>query len=91
MESVSVVERLDKLAQARKAPQWGSAHLTVTPTSLAVQRLCAELAELQDVVREMALQIESLSRQDDTSDAPTARGAAEVGRGPRQAQRLSGY
>jgi hypothetical protein len=55
-------ERVNKLIPRDKAlSEWGSPHLSVTPLSLAVQQLAADVAALQTAVREMALEIQKLS------------------------------
>jgi hypothetical protein len=54
--------RVDTLIQAHQAASgWGSARLSTTPIPLAVHQLAEELAALQDVVREIALEVEKLS------------------------------
>jgi hypothetical protein len=61
----TLIERVDRLIQANSAPLgWGSPHLSVTPTSLAVSQLAAEIASLQEAVREIALEIQKLSDAD---------------------------
>jgi hypothetical protein len=79
METSSFIERVDQLARAREAPEWGSPHLSVTPTSVAVERLAAEVAALEDVVRDLALELQRLARERE-SDAPVARSASDESR-----------
>jgi len=61
METPTLIDRVDKLIEDREAPGWGSPRLSVTPAPLAVQRLAAEIATLEDVVREMALELQKLA------------------------------
>ena len=68
LESVAntLLERVEELIHPHEAsPAWGSPHLSVTPLSVAVQQLAAEVAALQAAVREMALEIQKLSRAAD--------------------------
>ena len=76
METASFIERVDQLARAREAPEWGSPHLSVTPTTVAVRRLAAEVAALEDVVRDLALELQRLTGEHET-DAPMARSTAD--------------
>jgi hypothetical protein len=58
----TLIERVDKLVQASKAPrEWGSPHLSTTPTSMAIQELANEIDALQNAVREIALEVQKLS------------------------------
>jgi hypothetical protein len=58
----TLIERVDSLVQAREAPrEWGSPHLSVTPTALAVEELAAQVEALQRAVREIALEVQRLS------------------------------
>jgi hypothetical protein len=58
----TLIERVDKLVQAGKVPlEWGSPHLSTTPTSLAVQELAAQVDALESAVREIALEVQKLS------------------------------
>jgi hypothetical protein len=61
----SLMERVDKLVQAGKgAPlEWGSPLLSVTPPSIAVRELAAEIEALKSAVREIALEVQKLSAQ----------------------------
>lgn len=71
----TLIERLDKLIQAHRAPlEWGSPHLSVTPIPLAVPELAAEIAALEDVVREIAVEIRKLSDHDKLRAERLARG-----------------
>ena len=57
----TLIERVDKLVQASQAPrEWGSPHLSATPTSLAIQELPKEIEALQSAVRETALEVQKL-------------------------------
>ncbi len=62
----TLIERMDKLAQqADNAPrEWGSPHLSTTPTSIAIQELAKEIEALQSAVGEIALEVQKLSAQD---------------------------
>jgi hypothetical protein len=58
----TLIERVDRLVQAREAlREWGSPHLSVTPTSLAIEQLAAQVEALQQAVREIALEVQRLS------------------------------
>jgi hypothetical protein len=58
----TLVERVDKLVQAGKAPlEWGSPHLSTTPTSVAVQELAAQVEALEAAVREIAREVQKAS------------------------------
>jgi hypothetical protein len=61
----TLVERVDKLVHASKSPpEWGSPHLSVTPTSIAIRELAAEVEALENAVREIALEVQKLSARD---------------------------
>lgn len=61
----SLVARVDKLIQARKAPlEWGSPRLSVTPVSMAIQELAAETTALEEAVREIAAEVQKLAERD---------------------------
>jgi hypothetical protein len=60
----TLVERVDKLVRAGKAPlEWGSPHLSTTPTSVAVQELAAHVKALEAAVREIAREVQKSSAQ----------------------------
>jgi hypothetical protein len=62
LEVDTLTERVETLMQAHKVPAvWGSPHLSVTPTSLAVGQLAATVAALEDAVREIALEVDRLN------------------------------
>jgi hypothetical protein len=42
-------------------PEWGSASLSTTPTSLAVQDLAARVEALETAVREIAREVQQLA------------------------------
>jgi hypothetical protein len=59
----TLTERVDKLVQAGKTPlEWGSPLLSVTPTGIAVQQLAEQVEALERAVREIALEVQNLSR-----------------------------
>jgi hypothetical protein len=61
----TLMERVDKLVHAGKSPpEWGSPHLSVTPTSIAIRELAAEIEALEHAVREIALEVQKLSARD---------------------------
>ena len=61
----TLTERVDRLIQAPKVPrEWGSPHLSVTPISVAIRQLAAEAAALEDAVRQIALEVETLSHRE---------------------------
>jgi hypothetical protein len=60
----TLLERVDKLVPAREAPlAWGSPRLSVTPTSVAIAQLAAQVEALESAVREIALEVQKLSDQ----------------------------
>jgi hypothetical protein len=61
----TLMERVDKLIHASKAPhEWGSPHLSVTPTSVAIRELGEEIEALENALREIALEVQKLSARD---------------------------
>ncbi len=60
----TLIERVDKLVKAGKVPQWGSPHLSVTPTSVAIRQLAVQIEALENAVREIALEVQRLSAPD---------------------------
>lgn len=61
----TLTERVDALLPAREVPPgWGSPHLSATPIPLAVCELAATVAALEEAVREIALEVDRLSRED---------------------------
>ncbi|HEY2779021.1 MAG TPA: hypothetical protein VGI77_14075 [Gaiellaceae bacterium] len=57
-----LMERINRLLPGSKArPEWGSASLSTTPTSLAVQDLVARIEALEDALREVSLEVQKLS------------------------------
>jgi predicted RNase H-like nuclease (RuvC/YqgF family) len=46
-------------------PEWGSPHVTTTPLSLRVENLVREVAHLEEAVREIAREVQRLSRDVD--------------------------
>jgi hypothetical protein len=61
----TLIDRVDKLIQANKAQSgWGSPRVSTTPIRLAVQALAAEIAALEDAVREVALEVQKLTDPD---------------------------
>ena len=60
----TLIERVDKLVQAGKAPlEWGNPLLSTTPTSIAVRELAAQTEALEKAMREIALEVQKLSAQ----------------------------
>jgi ubiquinone biosynthesis protein UbiJ len=58
----TLTERVEALIQVqRRTANWGSPHLSTTPRSLALENLAAEVAALEDAVREIALEVQKLS------------------------------
>ena len=67
MESVTdnLIERVDRLVHAGESPpEWGSPRLLVTPTSIAIRELAAEVEALKHALREIALEVQTLSARD---------------------------
>jgi hypothetical protein len=61
----TLIERVDELVQASKAPpKWGSPLLSVTPTSIAIRQLAAQIEALENALREIALEVQKLSARD---------------------------
>ena len=52
----TLLERVDRLVDANKAPL-----LSTTPTSVAVGELAARVAALEEALREIALEVQNLS------------------------------
>src|SRR5206468_8088761 len=62
----TLMDRVDKLVHASKSPrEWGSPHLSTTPTSIAIRELAAQLEALQNAVREIALEVQKLPTHHD--------------------------
>jgi hypothetical protein len=60
----TLMERVDKLVEAGGlSPEWGSALVSTTPKSIAVQDLAAQMEALKAAVREIALEVQRLSDQ----------------------------
>ena len=60
----TLIERVDKLVHASKAPpEWGSPLLSTTPKSVAIQEIAARTEALEKAVREIALEVQKLSAQ----------------------------
>ncbi|MGZ4289201.1 MAG: hypothetical protein ACXVQQ_03900 [Gaiellaceae bacterium] len=59
----TLAERVEALIQLHHPADatWGSPHAATTPLSLAVHNLAAEVAALENAVREIALEVERLS------------------------------
>jgi hypothetical protein len=59
----TLTERVEALMQVRRlsANEWGSPHLSTTPRSLALENLAAQVANLENAVREIALEVQELS------------------------------
>ena len=58
----TLAEKVEALIQAHKvAMEWGSPYLSTTPISIAVHNLAAEVAALENAVREIALEVQKLS------------------------------
>jgi len=60
----TLTERVDTLMQAHThtmPAEWGSPHLSATPISLRVHELAATVAALEDALREITLEVDSLN------------------------------
>jgi hypothetical protein len=59
----TLTERVEALIQEQRlsADAWGSPHLSTTPRSLALENLAAEVAALENAVREIALEVQKLA------------------------------
>jgi hypothetical protein len=58
----TLLDRVDKLVQAAKTTgEWGDPRLSVTPPSLAIPQLVAQIEALETAVREIALEVQKLS------------------------------
>jgi hypothetical protein len=63
--SDTLIERVDRLVQAGKVPlEWGSPRLSVTPTSVSIRALAAQIEALENAVLESALDVQKLSPRD---------------------------
>ncbi|HWN20684.1 MAG TPA: hypothetical protein VNP93_01820 [Gaiellaceae bacterium] len=63
----ALIERVNKLVHAREAPpEWGNPLLSTTPTSLAVRELAVRTEALENALREVALEVQKLSAQNDS-------------------------
>ena len=61
----SLIERVDRLVHpSTSPPDWGSPRLSVTPTSIAIRELAAEIDALKNALREIALEVQKLSARD---------------------------
>ncbi len=61
----TLIERVDGLVQAGEVPlEWGSPRLSVTPTSVSIRELAAQIEALENAVREIALDVQKLSPRD---------------------------
>jgi hypothetical protein len=57
----TLMNRVSRLLPATDAePVWGSASLSTTPTSLAIQDLAARVEALEEALREIATEIQQL-------------------------------
>jgi hypothetical protein len=62
----TLMNRVSRLLPATDArAEWGSASLSTTPTSLAVQDLAARVEALENAVREIAREVQQLAAQPD--------------------------
>jgi hypothetical protein len=60
----TLMNRVSRLLPATDArPEWGSASLSTTPTSLAVQDLAARVEALENAVREIAREVQQVATQ----------------------------
>jgi hypothetical protein len=58
----TLMERVERLVQATKGPaEWGDPRLSVTPASVAIPQLAAQVEALEQAVREIALEVQKLS------------------------------
>lgn len=58
----TLIERVEKLVQATKGPpEWGDPRLSVTPASVAIPQIAAQVEALEQAVREIALEVQRLS------------------------------
>jgi hypothetical protein len=67
----TLIERVEELIQAasRARPEWGSPHLSATPTAMRIDGLAAQFAALEEAMREIALEVEKLSARDSVASA----------------------
>ena len=57
-----LMNRVSRLLPAPDAqPKWGSASLSTTPTSLAIQDLAARVEAVEDALREIAMEVQQLA------------------------------
>jgi hypothetical protein len=56
---------VEKLIQRSKTPpEWGRPQLSVTPTSIAIREVAAQIEALEHALREIALEVQKLSARD---------------------------
>ena len=61
----TLIERVEQLVQVKKATaEWGDPRLSVTPASVAIPQLAAQIEALEEAVREIALEVQRLSARD---------------------------
>ncbi len=59
----TLAERVEALIESRNVgTEWGSPHLSATPISIAIHNLAEEVTALQDAVREIALEVQRISK-----------------------------
>jgi hypothetical protein len=70
----TLTERVEALIQVHHPAEaeWGSPHVSTTPRSLAFEKLVAEVAALEDAVRQIAREVEKLSTSSALSSERTA-------------------
>ena len=60
----TLMNRVSRLLPATDAqPEWGSASLSTTPTTLAIQDLVARVEALENAMREIAREVQQLATQ----------------------------
>ena len=60
----TLMERVAQLVPAQNSsPEWGSPLLSTTPTPIAIRELAVRTEALENVVREIALEVQRLSAQ----------------------------
>jgi hypothetical protein len=70
----ALMERVDKLVPPAGSQQreWGNPLLSTTPTSFAIRDLAMRVEALEQALREIALEVQKLSRQTELRETTSA-------------------
>jgi hypothetical protein len=59
----TLMQRVGKLVPPRRKREWGNPLVSTTPASLAIRELAIRVEALEEALREIALEVQSLSGQ----------------------------